>query len=135
GRFMTKGDVDCYVFSAKKGLFYDIDVQTFELSSPTEVYLTLKDTKGNQLGATNPQEPAHLLHQAAADGDYFLSVEHLFNWSGPSETYHLTITPHLPGFELAAGIERFDVHPGTATAIPLWVTRKGHNVYKGPIEV
>jgi hypothetical protein len=132
GRFLSSGDIDYYVFSAKKGASYVIEAQTLEWYSPTEVYLTLKDSKGNQLAATNPQAPPLLAFQAAADGDYFVTVEHLLYWSGPSEVYHLTITPQEPGFELSAGIDRLDVHPGASTTVPIWVTRKG---YTGPIQV
>src|SRR5262249_44430719 len=100
--------------------------------SPSEVYLTLKDAKGNQLAATNPQEPPRLVFQAPNDGDYSVSVEHLLYWGGPEETYHLTIAPTAPGFELSAGLDRFDLHPGTSVAIPIWVVRKG---YTGAIDV
>src|SRR5262249_4040408 len=55
GRFLEKGDVDHYVFAAKKGQRYIIEAQTHELGSPTEVYLVLKDAKGpHQLPPTNP---------------------------------------------------------------------------------
>ena len=54
GRFQEKGDVDQFVFSAKKGQRLIIDAQTYELYSPTEVYMVLKDAKGGQLAATNP---------------------------------------------------------------------------------
>jgi hypothetical protein len=132
GRFLTSGDIDYYVFSGRKGAHYVIETQTLEWYSPTEVYLAVKDSKGDQLAATNPQAPGPLVFQAAADGDYFVTVEHLLYWSGPSEVYHLTITPQEPAFELSVGIDRFDVHPGAATAIPIWANRKG---FQGPVEV
>jgi hypothetical protein len=132
GRFLTSGDIDYYVFSAKKGSTYAIEAQTLELYSPSEVYLALKDSKGNQLAATNPQTPPRLVFQAAAAGDYFVTVEHLLYWSGPAESYRLTITPDEPGFELSVGLDRFDVHPGASAVVPIWAVRKG---YTGPIDV
>ena len=53
-RFAEKGDVDHFVFAAKKGQRLIIDAHTHELNSPTEVYMVLKDAKGAQLAASNP---------------------------------------------------------------------------------
>ncbi|MCI0376203.1 MAG: hypothetical protein L0215_01220, partial [Gemmataceae bacterium] len=49
-----------------------------------------------------------------------------------SESYHLTVTPVTPTFEVFLGIERFDVAPNSIVPIALTVTRKG---YAGPIDV
>src|SRR5262249_44356676 len=54
GRFLEKGDVDHYVFAAKKGQRITVEAQTLEWFSPTEVYMVLKDAKGAQLAASNP---------------------------------------------------------------------------------
>src|SRR5439155_5362989 len=71
-------------------------------------------------------------YTAPADGDLTVAVEHLLYWYGPSEAYHLTITPYEPGFELSLGIERFDVPPGGWLPINILATRQD---YKGPIDV
>jgi hypothetical protein len=132
GRFEKKGDVDHYVFAAKKGQHYVIAAQTLELYSPTEVYVVLKDAKGNQLAASNPAAAPRLDITAPADGDYVLAVEHLLYWGGPSETYHLTVTPFEPGFSLAASIDRFDVAQGSVALVSIFAARRE---YAGPIEV
>jgi hypothetical protein len=132
GRFLTSGDVDHYVFGAKKGQRYVIDAYTHELHSPTEVYMVLKDSKGAQLAASNPQAAPHIDFTAAADGDYTLSVEHLLYWSGPAETYRITIKPYEPDFELSAGLDRFDVHAGAVIPINIAATRRD---YGGPIAI
>ena len=64
GRFEQKGDLDYYVFAAKKGTRYLIDAQTRELDSPTEVYMTLRDAKNNQIQATDPMKEPHLDYTA-----------------------------------------------------------------------
>src|SRR5262249_6775600 len=69
---------------------------------------------------------------AAADGDCTLAVEHLHLWGGPEETYHLTVTPADPAFDLSVGLDRFDAGAGATFAVPVHVTRRG---YTGPIEV
>jgi hypothetical protein len=132
GRFQEKGDVDCYVFAAKKGQRYVIEAQTHELYSPTEVYLVLKDVKGAQLAASNPTVAPRIDFTAPADGDFVLVVEHLLYWGGPSETYHLTVTPFAADFSLAIGIDRFDVPQGAVAAVSLFALRAG---YAGAIDV
>src|SRR5439155_9374327 len=52
GQFLQSGDVDHFVFSAKKSQRYVIEAQTHELHSPTEVYMVVKDDKGKQLAAS-----------------------------------------------------------------------------------
>jgi hypothetical protein len=132
GRFEAKGDVDHYVFTAKKGARYVVDVQAHDLHSPTEVYVTLKDAKGAQLQATDPMKPPRIDFTAPADGDYTLAVEHLHYWGGPDEVYRLAVTPYAPGFELTAGPDRFGAPQGGAARVPVQVVR--HD-YAGPIEV
>ena len=59
-------------------------------------------------------------------------MEHLLYAGGPSETYRITVEPFEPSFDLALGIEQFDVAAGSSTPIVLYATRNG---YTGPIEV
>ena len=57
-RFLDKGDVDHFVFAAKKGAKYAIVAETYEVLSPAEVYLIVKDAKGAELAKSNPAEHA-----------------------------------------------------------------------------
>jgi hypothetical protein len=132
GRFEQKGDLDYYVFAAKKGTRYLIDAQTRELNSPTEVYMTLRDAKNNQLLATDPMKDPHLDYTAPADGDVFLAVEHLQYWYGPDEVYRVTVAPYVPSFDLSLGIDRYDAAQGGSFSIPILVARRD---YAGPIDV
>ncbi len=132
GRFQESGDVDYYVFQAKKGQRFTIEAHTHELNSPTEVYLALKDAKGTQLAVSNPTAGSRVNFTAPADGDYFLAAEHLLYWSGPSEVYRITVTPTEPTFELALAIDRLDISQGGIAAVGILPTRQG---YTGPIEV
>jgi hypothetical protein len=132
GRFLTTGAVHHYVFAAKKGQRLLIEGHTQEHGSPTEVYMVLKDAKGAQVGVTNPATAPRIDFTAPADGDYTLAVEHLLYWSGPAETYRVTVTPYEPGFDLSLGLDRFDVHPGSFVPITIVATRRD---YTGPIDV
>jgi hypothetical protein len=132
GRLLEKGDVDHYVFAAKKGQRFIIEAQTLELFSPTEVYLILKDAKGGQLAASNPDVAPRIDYTATADGDLIVHVEHLHYWGGPEETYHLTINPYEPGFNISVGLDRYDAAQGGTFSIPIIATRRD---YAGPIDV
>ena len=132
GRFEQKGDVDTFVFAAKKGTRYFIDGQTRELGSPTEVYLTLRDAKNSQIQATDPMKDPRLDFTASEDADYFVTAEHLHYWAGPDEVYRLTFAPYQPGFDLSLGLDRYDAAAGGNVAIPILALRRD---YAGPIDV
>lgn len=132
GRFLEKGDIDHFVFTAKKGQRFFIDAQTHELNSPTEVYMVLKNAMGGEVGKSNPAAAPRIDFTAPADGDFTISVEHLLYWFGPSETYRIAITPYEPGFDLSLLIDRYDVPQGSNAAVNVMATRRD---YAGPIEV
>lgn len=132
GRFEAKDDLDHYVFTAKKGQRLLIEAHTTEYLTPTEVFMVLRDAKGNQVAATNPQQAARLDYTPSADGDCTLAVEHLHAWGGPEEVYRLIITPFEPSFTLTLNSDRWDVPAVGTVSIPLFLTRAG---YAGPIEV
>lgn len=132
GRFEKNDDVDHFVFAAKKGQRLILEAHTLEHGSPSEVSLVVKDAKGSQLLATNPNLPTRLDFTAPADGDYTLVVEHLHSWGGPDEVYRVTVVPFAPSFSLSLNLDRFDVPAGGTASVPLFVQRAG---YSGPIEV
>lgn len=131
-RFERKGDIDYFVFALKKGTRTIIEAHTQELGSPTEVYMTLHDTKGAQLQASNPAAAARLDFTPPTDGDYSLRVEHLHLWGGPDEVYRVTVTPFEPSFDLAVGLDRFNVEQGGKLSIPVLAPRRD---FGGPIEI
>ena len=78
GSLPRKGDVDYFVFTGKKGAKYAIVAETYDILSPAEVYLIVKDMKGTDLAKSNPQNtPARIDFTAPADGDYLIHAEHL----------------------------------------------------------
>jgi hypothetical protein len=133
GRFQEKGDIDCFVFTAKKGQRLIIQAHTYEWGSPTEVLMVVKNAAGAQVAASNPAADPRLDFTAPADGDFFLVMEHLLYWGGPDESYRVTITPYEPGFDLTLGSDRIDVAPSGTAVVPIQtVVRRD---YSGPIEV
>ncbi len=106
-RFQEKGDIDHFVFTAKKGQRYIIDGHAQELYSPAELYLVLRNAKGTQLQASNPMNAPRIDFMATADEDLTLAVEHLHYWGGPTECYRISIVPYQPGFDLSLGPRPF----------------------------
>jgi hypothetical protein len=133
GRFQERGDIDHFVFAAKKGQRLVIEAHTFDLYSPTEVYMVLKDAKGGQVAAMNPMAAPRLDFTAPADGDYTLAVEHLYYWGGPTESYHLTVKPYEPGFALDLRLDRWDAAQGGTVMVPVMLSARRD--YPGPIEL
>jgi hypothetical protein len=134
GRFLDKGDVDCYVFTAKKGVKYTLIAETYEINSPAEVYLTIKDMKGAEQAKSKPENtPARIDFTAPADGDFVIFTEHLNYLHGPTEVYHLTLDAAEPDFTVNLQLDRFDVAPGATTLIP--VTSIVRRDYTGPVEL
>jgi len=137
GRFLQSNDLDIFQFTAKKGQKLQIQAETLELYSPTLVFMVLKSakTKG-ELGRTNPEAAApadqRIEFTAPEDGDYLVEVQHLNYVGGPSEAYHLTVTPVTPDFDLSLGLDRFDLAGGSPLALNVFTVRRGYN---GPIDV
>lgn len=136
GRFQKSDDTDVYKFTAKKGQKLVIEGHTLELYSPTLLYLVLKNAKGAEAAKSNPQAvpPAdqRIEYTAGEDGEYLLEVQHLNYVGGPNEVYRVTVLPARPDFDLALGLDRFDLAPGSFVPLNLLATRRGYN---GPIEV
>lgn len=134
GRFLEKGDLDCYAFTAKKGAKYALVAETYEINSPAEVYLIVKDAKGAEVAKSNPQNtPARADFTAPADGDFLIVAEHLNYLHGPTEVYHLTVREAGPDFDVQLQLDRFAVAPGQTTLIP--VAPPTRREYTGPIEL
>jgi hypothetical protein len=133
-RFLDKGDVDCFVFAAKKGTKYAIVAETYEVLSPAEVYLIVKDAKGADLAKSNPaNSPARIDFTAPADGDFTIHAEHLNYAYGPTEVYHLSVREAGPEFEVQVPLDRFALAAGETTPIPIDPpTRRD---FTGPIEL
>jgi hypothetical protein len=133
-RFLEKGDIDYFVFAAKKGAKYAIVAETYEVLSPAEVYLIVKDAKGADLAKSNPaNSPARIDFTAPADGDFFIHAEHLNYAYGPTEVYHLSVREAGPDFDIQLPLDRFALAPGETTPIP--VNPPARREFTGPIEL
>jgi hypothetical protein len=134
-RFGQKNDRDHFVFAAKKGKKYAIAVLTHQVNAPTEVYLRVLDAKGAELAKSDPQQAdTRVQFSAPADGDFVIACEHLNYLAGPSEVYHLAVTPEAPDFAVTVGLDRLAVPAGGLGLIPVTGLTK-LNGFAGPVEL
>ncbi|VTR97673.1 PPC domain-containing protein [Tuwongella immobilis] len=133
GRFLDKGDVDCYAITLTKGQRLKVVGQTYEVLSPSELYLTLKNAMGGEVAKSNPQQAATIDFTAPADGVYTLQVEQLNFVSGPNEVYFLQLSHGAADFAVKLGVDRVSLAPGTTSAIPILAQTRTD--LPGPIEV
>ncbi len=137
GRLQQSADTDVYRFAAKKGQKILIEIETLELGSPTLVYFIVKNAKTNaELAksnpAANPPLDQRIDFSAPEDSDYLIDVQHLNYVGGPSEAYHLVLTPSAPDFDLALGIDRYDVSANAPAVLIVQANRRG---YTGAIDI
>lgn len=133
GRFPEPGSKRFYRFAAHKGQRYRIQIASHALGAPTTVLLTLLDSTGKTLMASNPaDDPVNLVFAAPADGSFVVQAEHLHYKGGPDEAFHLTITPVRPAFRLAVATDRLNVPTGHGIALLVTTQRQEFN---GAIEI
>ncbi len=134
-RFAVKNDIDFFRCAGKKGQKLVIQVLTFELNAPTELFLRVLDAKGTELAKSNPQLAGVRLDFApTVDGDFFISCEQTNYLHGPNEVYHLSVIPVVPDFTVTLGLDRADLPVGGIGLIPITgIVRT--NGFAAPVEV
>jgi hypothetical protein len=118
GRIDKKRDRDWYVFDAKKGDVYMIDVVSHRLGAPTDIYyvlknlaakppqdITLQDDNADNVSLrflTSNRDPAPYRFVAPADGKYHLMIaSHTGdNYADPTHVYQLRILKEKPDYRL-----------------------------------
>src|SRR5262249_28398708 len=117
GRIEKKRDHDWYVFAAKKGEVYNIEVLSHRLGAATDMRFVLRNpaTKADIVDsddnpdAINPKfftrtdDPPVFRFVVPADGKYQLMLmsTHGDTLAGPRQFYRVRITPDVPDFRLA----------------------------------
>ena len=98
GIIEKKGDVDCFKFTAKKGVDYDVTVFARQLRSPLDSILEIYDLKGNRL-ATNDDSgnpDSYLRWKAPEDAQYYIGIRDQLYRGGPTFTYRVEVQPVAP---------------------------------------
>jgi hypothetical protein len=130
GRVMQRRERDWYVFNAKKGEIYNLEIISDRLGVSGYMYFVLRnfDTKADIVESQDNNEPmnnkffarsddpAPYRFTVPADGKYGLMVSSRLadSLAGPRQHYRVRITPDQPDFELVA-LPYSNVKPEAAT--------------------
>lgn len=142
GRIDKPGDVDYFVFSAKKGDKLVLQVQARRLGSPMDSVLTLYDGKRNQVAENddwNDPLEAILAHNAdsrilytfPAAGDYYLRLRDIQGKGGEEYAYRLVLDAPHPDFTLRIAPDNPRLGVGDTAAITVAAVR--HDEFAGEI--
>jgi hypothetical protein len=134
GRIDKVGDVDHFIFAAKKGEKLTFTALTRRLGSPTSSYVRLLTAAGAQVAAKEDFGigDATFDYNIPADGDFVLAIADLHGRGGPEFAYRIEVKPNLPSFKLSASVNTLNVGAGSTAMITVTSARKGYN---GPIQV
>lgn len=134
GRLEQPGDVDRFIFTAKKDQTASFFGITRQQGSPTDLNFKILNKDGGQLAAAEDTgtNEGSVAFKFPADGDYVLFVEDLNQRGGPEHAYRIVVTTAPPQFSLAASLDTFNIPAGGSVMATVTATRTGHG---GPIEL
>ena len=98
------GDVDQFVFTAKKGDRYEVKVFARTLRSPLDAILSITQRKGGAIGRNddaNGSPDSALPFSAPADGEYVIAIQDQLLNGGPDYFYRIEIAPVEPQLTLS----------------------------------
>ena len=144
GRIDRPGDIDYFVFSAKKDDKLVMQVQARRLGSPMDSVLTLYDAKHNQVAENddwNDPLEAILAHNAdsrilytfPAAGDYYLRLRDIQGKGGEEYAYRLVLDAPHPDFTLRIAPDNPRLGVGDTAAITVAAVR--HDDFAGEIKL
>lgn len=134
GRLEQPGDIDRFVFAAKKDQTATFTGITRQQGSPTDLNIRILNKDGGQVAAADDVgvNEGAVTFKFPADGEYALVVEDLNHRGGPEHAYRIAVTTASPQFTLNASIDAFNVPAGGSVLANVTATRSGYN---GPIEL
>ncbi len=110
GRIQTKGDVDCFKFTAKKGQVWEIECYARRIGSPMDSVVTIyKDDKNKTLIAGNDDargQDSYFRWQVPEDGTYYIRITDHLGQGGDAYVYRVEMSPVKP--TLTIGIPRIE---------------------------
>lgn len=132
GRIEVASDVDYYVFEAKKGEIFSVEVVARRLQSSLDSILrittdklgTFAENDDARIGRLNNSDSWIETWTAPNDGKYFVEIRDLHLRGGPEFVYFLKVTKGAPTFELTLDSDKTILTPGTNGTIYARVERK-----------
>ena len=134
GRLDQPGDVDRFIFTAKKDQTATFTGITRQQGSPSDLNFKILNKDGGQVAAAEDSGTSEgsLVFKAPADGDYVLFVEDLNHRGGSEHAYRIAVTMNPSQFSLAASTDTFNIPAGGNILATVTTVRTG---YAGPIEL
>lgn len=98
GIIQQKDDVDCFKFTAKKGVAYDVNVFARKVRSPLDSVIDIYNEKGGRVGGNDDSGgvDSYVRWTAPADGVYHLAIRDQLMRGGPTFVYRVELTPVQP---------------------------------------
>jgi hypothetical protein len=121
GVIATPGDLDRYVFKAKKGEKYDIRVFARQIGSPLDSVLSIAARNGGRVANNDDSggPDSYVRFLAPKDGEYVVTMADHLKKGGPDYTYRVEISPVAPRLKLSTPNESPRRGTGTmAVAVP-----------------
>jgi len=129
GIIEKEGDVDHYVFHAKKDETYDVQVYARQLRSPLDSVLSIFTKNGGRVANSDDNRgnpDSYFRFKAPKDGDYVVVLrDHLKN-GGPDYSYRIEFSPVTPKLVIStpneslrrgAGVQAVSVPKGNRVAM------------------
>jgi hypothetical protein len=134
GRLEQPGDVDRFIFTAKKDQSATFVGITRQQGSPTDLDFKILNKDGGQVAAAEDTGTSEgsLTFKFPADGDYSLLVADLNHRGGSEHAYRISVTMNPPPFSLATSLDTFNLPAGGSVMATVTTVRSGH---AGPIEL
>lgn len=134
GRLDQPGDVDRFIFAAKKDQAFSFIGITRQQGSPSDLNFKILNKDGGQVAAAEDTGTSEgtLAFKAPADGDFVLVVEDLNHRGGLEHAYRIEVTAKPPQFSLVTSLDTFNIPAGGTVMATVTATRTG---YAGPIEL
>lgn len=132
GRIETEADVDYYVFEAKKGEIFGIEVVARRLQSSLDSIARITNDKSATLAENDDARVGRLTiadsiiesWTAPADGKFFVEIRDLHLRGGAEFVYFLKLTRTQPTFELYLDSDKTILTPGTNGTVFVRAERK-----------
>ncbi|HUY32574.1 MAG TPA: DVUA0089 family protein [Pirellulales bacterium] len=132
GRIAREGDIDCFVFEAKKDQKVSFQVVARRHQSMLDPVLRILNAEGAPLAEVDDISTGRHIHQdpllenwaVPADGKYVVEIRDVHQRGGPEFVYFLKITAGAPYFALDTDSDKTLLSPGSAAVIFARVRRK-----------
>ena len=136
GRIDKPGDIDRFAFTAKKGVRYRLDIDSFTLGFLLDARLSVENSAGKELtnndDANKNRDPL-LNWTAPVSGRFCVVVRSLLNKGGDEYFYTLKIHQPEPSFSATVAAPQFAINAGVTNEVK--VTVNYLDGYKGKLTV